>query len=193
MKRVLATMLVALLMMSAGCKKSNNNAVITVNDTPITQQEVDDIVNKQMSSPFFAQLDKNSEEAKLMVLIAKDKAINELIVKKLPIKDSLKKPIQKPIKNTTKSSPQNGKGNPKNESNKKTEDISKLNFNQNNQINYNNKLSQSEIKKIIEWINHADVKLNYSKVLTQIFTSKFKISPSLSYVEVIFPNFTVKI
>ncbi len=93
MKRVLATMLVALLMMSAGCKKSNNNAVITVNDTPITQQEVDDIVNKQMSSPFFAQLDKDSEEAKLMVLIAKDKAINELIVKKLIDNEILKRGI----------------------------------------------------------------------------------------------------
>jgi len=83
MKKLLMTVLIACLMISTGCKKLSNKAVITVDKQTITQQEIDDIVNKQMNSPFFAQLDKESEEAKLLILIAKDKAINELIVRKI--------------------------------------------------------------------------------------------------------------
>ena len=83
MKKLLMTVLIACLMISAGCKKISNKAVITVDNQSITQQEIDNIVNKQMNSPFFAQLDKESEEAKLLILIAKDKAINELIVRKI--------------------------------------------------------------------------------------------------------------
>lgn len=83
MKKLLMTVLIACLMISTGCKKISNKAVITVDNQSITQQEVDKIVNKQMNSPFFAQLDKDSEEAKLLILIAKDKAINELIVRKI--------------------------------------------------------------------------------------------------------------
>ena len=83
MKRVLMTLLMTVIIMSSGCKKAQETVIITVNDSPIMKQEVDEIIAKQMSSPFLAQLDKNSDEAKLIMLVAKDKAVNELIVKKI--------------------------------------------------------------------------------------------------------------
>lgn len=83
MRRVLMAMFVALIVFSSGCKKAEKNVVITVNDTPIMQKEVDVAVEKQMNSPFLAQFDKKSDEAKLLMLISKDRAINELIVKKI--------------------------------------------------------------------------------------------------------------
>jgi len=93
MKRVLATLLVATVMMSSGCKKEDEKVIITVNDAPITKQEADEIINKQMSSPFLAQLDKNSKEAKLLTLVAKDKAVNELIVKKIINEEIIKRDL----------------------------------------------------------------------------------------------------
>jgi len=83
MKRVLATLLIATVMVSSGCKKEEEKVIVKVNDSPIYEKEVNEIIDKQMSSPFLAQLDKNSNEAKLLMLVAKDKAVNELIVKKI--------------------------------------------------------------------------------------------------------------
>ena len=83
MKRVLMTLLIAITMISSGCKKAQDAVIIKVNDSPIMKQEVDDIITRQMSSPFLAQLDKSSDEAKMLVLVAKDKAVNELIVKRI--------------------------------------------------------------------------------------------------------------
>ncbi len=83
MRKVLMTLLIAAVMMSSGCKKAEDNTVITVDGTPITQKEVDTIIEKQMSSPFLAQFDKDSNEGKLLGLMAKEKAVNELIVKQI--------------------------------------------------------------------------------------------------------------
>jgi len=93
MKRVLVAMLIAGTMMCAGCKKDSEKAIITVNGAEITKQEVTDIVDKQMSSPFMAMMDKKSDEAKMMQLLAKDKAVNELIVKKIIANEVLKRNI----------------------------------------------------------------------------------------------------
>jgi len=84
MKRVLMAMLIAGIMMTAGCKKiGNDKAAILVNGQPITVQELQESVDKQLSSPFLAQFDKKSDDYQLLVLMAKDKAVNELIVKKI--------------------------------------------------------------------------------------------------------------
>ncbi len=83
MRKILMTLLIAGVMMTSGCKKAENNVVITVDGAPITQKDVDTIVEKQMSSPFLAQFDKNSNEGKLLSIMAKEKAVNELIVKQV--------------------------------------------------------------------------------------------------------------
>ena len=64
MRRVLMAMFVALIVFSSGCKKAEKNVVITVNDTPIMQKEVDAAVEKQMNSPFLAQFDKKSDRCR---------------------------------------------------------------------------------------------------------------------------------
>lgn len=93
MRRVLAALLIMTMMISSGCKKDEDKVIIKVNDSPITKQEVDEIISKQMSSPFLAQLDKDSKEAKLLTLVAKDKAVNELIVKKIIADEIIKRNI----------------------------------------------------------------------------------------------------
>ena len=93
MKRVLTAMLIAGVMMFSGCKKADNKAVIMVGNNEITKQEINDIVNKQLSSPFLAQIDKKSKEYKIMQLAATDKAVNELIVKKMLFDEIAKRNI----------------------------------------------------------------------------------------------------
>ena len=93
MKRVLTAMLIAGVMMCSGCKKAENKAVITVDNVPITKQEINEIVDKQLSSPFLANIDKESKEFKVMRIVATDKAINELIVKKLLMAEIAKRNI----------------------------------------------------------------------------------------------------
>ena len=60
MKKLLMTVLIACLMISTGCKKMSNKAVITVDNQSITKQEIDNIVDKQINSPFFASSDSLS-------------------------------------------------------------------------------------------------------------------------------------
>ena len=93
MKRVLTLMLVASMMMFSGCKKTDNKAVIMVGDNAITKQEINEIVDKQLQSPFLAQLDKKSNEFKIMRFAAVDKAVNELIVKKMLLDEIAKRNI----------------------------------------------------------------------------------------------------
>ncbi len=93
MKRVLTVMLIAGMMMFSGCKKADNKAIVMVGDSAITKQEVNEIIDKQMKSPFLAQLDKKSNEYKIMQLAATDKAINELIVKKMLLDEIAKRNI----------------------------------------------------------------------------------------------------
>ena len=93
MKRVLTAMLIAGVMMCSGCKKAENKAVITVDNVPITKEEIVEIVDKQLSSPFLANIDKESKDFKVMRLVATDKAINELIVKKILLAEIAKRNI----------------------------------------------------------------------------------------------------
>ena len=83
MRRGLLALLIVGIMICSGCKKEEESVVVKVNGAPITKQQVDEVVNRHMSSPFLAQFDKNSNEAKMLVLIATDKAVNELIVKEI--------------------------------------------------------------------------------------------------------------
>ena len=48
MRRVLATLLIMTMMISSGCKKDEDKVIIKVNDSPITKQEVDEIISKQI-------------------------------------------------------------------------------------------------------------------------------------------------
>lgn len=93
MKRILTIMLIAMTMMFSGCKKADNAVVIMVGDSAITKQEINEIINKQMQSPFLAQIDKKSNEYKIMKLAATDKAVNELIVKKMLLDEIAKRNI----------------------------------------------------------------------------------------------------
>ncbi|MCQ2958118.1 MAG: peptidylprolyl isomerase [Candidatus Gastranaerophilales bacterium] len=94
MKRVLMVALMAMIMMCSGCKKAGSDkAVIMVNDMPITQAELQKSIDKQLNSPFLAQFDKKSDEYKLLELMAKDKAVNELIVKKIIDNEIIKRGI----------------------------------------------------------------------------------------------------
>lgn len=93
MKRVLTIMLIAGMMMFSGCKKAENKAVIMVGNTAITKQEINEVIDKQMQSPFLAQIDKKSNEYKIMELAATDKAVNELIVKKMLLDEIIKRNI----------------------------------------------------------------------------------------------------
>ncbi|MCR4880935.1 MAG: peptidylprolyl isomerase [bacterium] len=93
MKRVLTVMLIACVMMFSGCKKADNTAVIMVGENAITKQEINDVVTKQLSSPLLAQIDRKSKDYKIMELAATDKAINELIIKKILFDEIAKRNI----------------------------------------------------------------------------------------------------
>lgn len=93
MKRVLTAILVAGIIMCSGCKKDNDKAVIMVGENAITKQEINEIVDKQLSSPFLAQIDKESNDYKIMKIVAVDKAVNELIVKKMLLDEIAKRNI----------------------------------------------------------------------------------------------------
>ena len=94
MKRVLMAMLIAGILITSGCKKIGSDKVaILVNDQPITVQELQKSVQQQLSSPFLAQFDKKSDDYQLLVLMAKDKAVNELIVKKIIEAEIIKRGI----------------------------------------------------------------------------------------------------
>ena len=49
MKRVLMPLLIAAVMMSSGCKQEKNNTVVTVDNMPILEKQVDEIVEKSRS------------------------------------------------------------------------------------------------------------------------------------------------
>lgn len=83
MKRVLMPLLIAAVMMSSGCKKEKDNTIVTVDDMPILEKQVDEIIEKKLNNPFLAQFKKDSDEYKMLVLIEKDKAVNELIIKQI--------------------------------------------------------------------------------------------------------------
>ena len=46
MKRVLMPLLIAAVMMSSGCKQEKNNTIITVDNMPILEKQVDEIIEK---------------------------------------------------------------------------------------------------------------------------------------------------
>ena len=93
MKSVLTTLLIMCVMMFSGCKKDENTAVVMVGDSAITKQEINELVDKQLSSPFLAQIDKKSNDYKIMKLAATDRAIKELIVKKMLLDEIVKRNI----------------------------------------------------------------------------------------------------
>ena len=93
MKRVLTAILIMCVMIFSGCKKQDNAAVIMVGDSAITKKEVNELVEKQLSSPFLAQIDKKSNDYKIMELAATDRAVNELIVKKMLLDEIAKRNI----------------------------------------------------------------------------------------------------
>ena len=94
MKRVLMAMLIAGILLTSGCKKiGTEKAAIMVNNQPITVQELQKSVDQQLSSPFLSQFDKKSDDYQLLLLMAKNKAVNELIVKKIIEAEIIKRGI----------------------------------------------------------------------------------------------------
>lgn len=73
-------------LMLAGCAfNQTKDAVIMVNDKPITKQEFDKAFAAESSNPLFAQLgvDLKSDKNSFVYLMLKDRVVNELIVKSL--------------------------------------------------------------------------------------------------------------
>ncbi len=70
----------------AGCSfDKNRNAVIVVNDKPITKQDFDKAFDTVSSNPMFAQLgvDLKTDQNSFLYLMLKDRVVNELVVKEL--------------------------------------------------------------------------------------------------------------
>lgn len=73
-------------LMIAGCGfNQNKDAVIMVNDKPITKQEFDKAFAAVSNNPMFAQLgvDLKTDQNSFLYLMLKDRVVNELIVKSL--------------------------------------------------------------------------------------------------------------
>lgn len=87
MKKLKAFVVLLLAMFSlAGCGfNKNKNALIVVNDTPITKQQFDESFDVVAKNPMFAQMgvDLKSDQNSFLYLMLKDRVVNELIVKTL--------------------------------------------------------------------------------------------------------------
>ena len=91
-----ATKILATLALSAvlftGCGLKSQDAIVTVNNTKITQAQFDDMFDKQVSSPMFKAMgiDVKSDKNSFIYNMIKERVINELIVKAL-INEEIKK------------------------------------------------------------------------------------------------------
>lgn len=87
MKKLKAFVVLLLAMFSlAGCGfNKNKNALIVVNDTPITKQQFDESFDVVAKNPMFAQMgvDLKADQNSFLYLMLKDRVVNELIVKTL--------------------------------------------------------------------------------------------------------------
>lgn len=62
----------------------NNSAIVTVNGENITKGQYEEVLKKQMNNPQLAQLPESAKDPNsFMMLMAKDRIVNELIVKTL--------------------------------------------------------------------------------------------------------------
>ncbi len=84
LKLMLTIALTAVVFAGCGFDK-NKNALIVVNDKPITKQDYDKAFGEVSSNPMFAQLgvDLKSDKNSFLYLMLKDRVVNELIVKEL--------------------------------------------------------------------------------------------------------------
>ncbi|MDD3593530.1 MAG: peptidylprolyl isomerase [Candidatus Gastranaerophilales bacterium] len=96
-KYILSVLLVGIMVIFSGCnlfgQKSANEIVITVNGGEITKKDIDTLIDRQMSSPLMAKVDKKSSEYKMMYLATKDKAVSEAIVRRLINDEIIKRNI----------------------------------------------------------------------------------------------------
>ncbi len=87
MKKIKLMLTIALTaLVFAGCSfDKNKNAVIVVNDKPITKQDYQKAFEDVSSNPMFAQLgvDLKTDQNSFLYLMLKDRVVNELIVKEL--------------------------------------------------------------------------------------------------------------
>jgi len=89
--KILATLALSAVLFT-GCGLKSQDAIVTVNDTKITQGQFDDMFDKQVSSPMFKAMgiDVKSDKNSFIYNMIKERVINELIVKAL-INEEVKK------------------------------------------------------------------------------------------------------
>ncbi len=83
-KLICTTVLMAIVL--SGCNFiKNRDAIITINDEPITKQEYEKAFNSIAGNSMFAQMgvDLKNDQNSFLHLMLKDRVVNELIVKKL--------------------------------------------------------------------------------------------------------------
>ncbi len=95
MKKILLSLLITAVMLFSGCtfKNSAEKVLITVNGEGITQGEYDEAFAKQPKMPILPGQTASADDQKLYNLIAKEKTINDLIVKKLLMQEIIKRNI----------------------------------------------------------------------------------------------------
>lgn len=94
-KKLLIT-LAASVMLFAGCGLKSQEAIITVNDKPITQADFDKAFDKQAGGGMLAQMgiDVKKDKNGFMYLLIKERVTNELIVKSLLEEEMAKRGIK---------------------------------------------------------------------------------------------------
>lgn len=94
-KKLLVT-LAASVVLCAGCGLKSHEAIIKVNDQPITQAQFDKAFDKQSGNGFIAQMgiDVKKDKNSFMYLLIKERVTNELIVKALLEQEMAKRGIE---------------------------------------------------------------------------------------------------
>lgn len=83
--KIVSAVLFSAILMSGCGSNSSKNAVIMINDTPITKQQYEQEFQKVAGNPMFKQMgvDLKSDKDGYVGLMLKDKIVNELMVKSL--------------------------------------------------------------------------------------------------------------
>lgn len=101
MKKKALILMTALLTVTAGCVKSpisfksdNSKPIVKVNDDVITINQFNKVYSPITKNPMFAQNDSKNPQAQLMLLVYKNKIVNDLVIREILEQEAQKRNIK---------------------------------------------------------------------------------------------------